>query len=221
MINLLPQNNLRQLKASRQNTILMRYLILSLISLAAVVLIFGITFIFLKAAEHNGNTTAEKNEQQLASYQNVKKAAAEYEANLKTAKLLLDKNIPYTNALLNIAAAIPENTILQSLNLSPESIKTPVTLNARAASYEDGIKLRDSLSKHGVGTDVKLLSIADERGDKQGGEAAEKNQTIVKYPFSVSIQMNFSSDLLKKPAEKNKVKNKETSKDAKKNEDKQ
>lgn len=200
MINLLPQNNLRQLKAARQNTILARYFILSLVTLAAVVLIFGVTFVFLKAAEHNGNATAEENERQLASYQDVKKAATEYEANLKTAKLLLDKNIPYTNALLNIAAAIPENTILQSLNLSPESVKTPVTLSARAASYEDGIRLRDSLSKHGVGTDVKLLSIADERSDQKNG--GEKNQTIAKYPFSVSIQMNFSPDLLKKPTKK-------------------
>lgn len=197
MINLLPREKLRQLKAAQQNTLFIRYTTLSMISLVATVIIFGVTFIFLKAAEHQGNMTAEQNTTKLASYSSVRQEAKDYENNLKVAKHLLDQNIPYTNALLNIASAIPQNTILQSITLSPASVKSPFTLNARTVSYEGAIKLRDSLSEKRIGTDVKLLSVTDDRGvDGQSGEGSDP--LVAKYPFSVSIQLNFSPSLLEK-----------------------
>lgn len=197
MINLLPRENLRQLKAAQQNTLIVRYTILSLISLVAIVVIFGITFIFLKAAEHQGNITAKQHEDKLSSYASVRQEAKSYEDNLKAAKHLLNQNIPYTNALLNIASAIPQNTVLQSITLSPASVKAPFTLNARTVSYDGAIKLRDSLSEKRIGTDVKLLSVTDDRGeDRQNGEGSDP--LVAKYPFSVSIQINFSPSLLEK-----------------------
>ena len=70
---------------------------------------------------------------------------------------MLNQNVSYTTGLFNIAYYIPKNVILQNIDLSPESIGVPVTLTARAKSYDDGIKLKDSLIKSDITKEPILI----------------------------------------------------------------
>lgn len=189
MINLLPESRISQLRAAQHNTLLVRYIILGLISLVLVVAIHIFTYTMLKSAEDQGNRAAQENKAEIAKYSEVRETAKNYKTNLETAKALLDQNISYTTAIFNLSSYIPKNVILQNINLSPETIGKPITLSARAKSYNDGIALKDSLIKSDIASDASLVSIVDERG--AGSQASNSN-----YPFSVSITVIFTDKLV-------------------------
>lgn len=171
---------------------MLRYVILSSITLGVIVLIHAAAFTMLKLAESQGNSAAQENTKRIAQYNEVKKTATEYATNLKIAKSLFDKQIPYTTAILNLASVVPNNVILQDVNLSPDIIGKPSTLAARAKSYADGIALRDSLSSSKMAENVSLISLLDER-DPSGQEASDNK--VQQYPFSVSISLTFTKKM--------------------------
>ena len=105
------------------------------------------------------------------------------------------QNVSYTTGLFNIAYYIPKNVILQNIDLSPESIGVPVTLTARAKSYDDGIKLKDSLIKSDITKDASLLNLIDERANTNNGGDTGFSGIQKDYPFSVSINVIFNDKL--------------------------
>ena len=134
MINLLPESHINQLRAAQHNTLILKYIFLSLVTLVLFVGIHVFTYTILKISEDSSNSITEENKSKISEYTNVKQTAQKYKANLSTAKALLNQNVSYTTGLFNIAYYIPKNVILQNIDLSPESIGVPVTLTARAKS---------------------------------------------------------------------------------------
>ena len=181
MINLLPESHINQLRAAQHNTLILKYIFLSLVTLVLFVGIHVFTYTILKISEDSSNSITEENKSKISEYTNVKQTAQKYKANLSTAKALLNQNVSYTTGLFNIAYYIPKNVILQNIDLSPESIGVPVTLTARAKSYDDGIKLKDSLINERANTN---------NGGDTGFSGIQKD-----YPFSVSINVIFNDKL--------------------------
>lgn len=193
MINLLPTENLRQLRAAQQNTLLLRYIIFSAITLGAIVMVHLTTFTILKLTENQGKASTEENMRQVAKHSDTQRRAQEYAANLQTAKALFARHVQFTTALLNLAAAVPENVILENIDLSQDDPKKAVVLSARAKSYDDGIALRDSLSHSKLAKDVTIGSLINTAADNKGGGDGPANE----YPFTVSLNLTFTPELLK------------------------
>lgn len=206
MINLLPESQLGQLRAAQHNTMLVRYVVMGLITLVIVVAIHVLTYTLLKSAEDAGNKEADANRAKIAEYEEVRETAKKYKANLETAKALMGQNISYTTALFNIASYIPQGVILQSLDLSPDSIGKTTTLSARAKSYDDGIALKDSLIKSNIAKDASLVSLIDER--TVDGTLDDLRR---EYPFSVSVSVVFTEKLIEPTGETNQKTKKEQS----------
>ena len=194
MINLLPESHINQLRAAQHNTLILKYIFLSLVTLVLFVGIHVFTYTILKISEDSSNSITEENKSKISEYTNVKQTAQKYKANLSTAKALLNQNVSYTTGLFNIAYYIP-NVILQNIDLSPESIGIPVTLTARAKSYDDGIKLKDSLIKSDITKDASLLNLIDERSNANNSGDAGFSGIQKDYPFSVSINVIFNDKL--------------------------
>ena len=188
MINLLPESHINQLRAAQHNTLILKYIFLSLVTLVLFVGIHVFTYTILKISEDSSNSITEENKSKISEYTNVKQTAQKYKANLSTAKA-------YTTGLFNIAYYIPKNVILQNIDLSPESIGVPVTLTARAKSYDDGIKLKDSLIKSDITKDASLLNLIDERANTNNGGDTGFSGIQKDYPFSVSINVIFNDKL--------------------------
>ena len=191
MINLLPESHINQLRAAQHNTLILKYIFLSLVTLVLFVGIHVFTYTILKISEDSSNSITEENKSKISEYTNVKQTAQKYKANLSTAKALLNQNVSYTTG----AYYIPKNVILQNIDLSPESIGVPVTLTARAKSYDDGIKLKDSLIKSDITKDASLLNLIDERANTNNGGDTGFSGIQKDYPFSVSINVIFNDKL--------------------------
>lgn len=191
MINLLSPESKRSIRAARLNVILRIYLILTLFVVAGMGAIFGIGF-YLVA---NERTLAEKErvagELQLAQYAAATKQAETYTANLAVVKQILTNEIVYSEFLTSTAAALPSNTVLSNLTLStqikPGAKPGATTLEARAKSYDDVLRLKEFLDKSGIFTNVSIVTTT--RPDDLSKLVGIQRQ----YPYEATLNVTINT----------------------------
>lgn len=183
MINLLPPDTKHQLNAARSNTLLLRYNILLGVVVALALLAIGFVYLYLSQEKARAEQSIADSSSRLAAYRDVEREASEFRTNLSTAKSILDGETTYTKAILRIAKVIPSGVILGELNLDPTTFGTNTTLNARAKSTNDAIRLKDSLQKSELFTNVSFQTVSS--GD-QGGN----------YPITVTMNATIDKKAL-------------------------
>jgi Tfp pilus assembly protein PilN len=184
MINLLPHEEKRQLRAARTNTLLLRYNIALLIVLIFLGLATMIVSLYLGNTKALAEQTINTNKAKAASYATIQSQADLFRSNLSIAKQILGSEVTYNKIILSIASLMPPGTILDKLNLDSQTFGTPIVLTAQANSYESAIKLKDSLQSSPLFSDVHFESITSADG-KNG------------YPFNVNLSVTFKKEAAK------------------------
>lgn len=156
MINLLPPDTKKQIRAARTNVMLTRMTIVFTISLALLVTGFGGALYITNQARQAAIDGTPKDSASTAA---TKQKAQDFANNLKAAKTILDSQISYTTTLIELTNAIPPHTVLTSVSLSSQSFGAQVTLSALARSSDDAINLKSSLVKSGLMTNVAFQSL--------------------------------------------------------------
>lgn len=163
MINLLSPESKRSIKAARLNVTLRMYFILSLFVVVGMAAIYGVGFYLVANERAVAERDRETGEVQLAQYKAATEQAETYKANLAVVKQILSNEIVFSTFLINTAKAMPSNTILSNLTLST-AVKSggkaagSTSLEARAKSYDDVLRLKEELDKSGIFTDVSIVS---------------------------------------------------------------
>lgn len=162
MINLLNPEHFAELKAARLNFRLRRYIVLAVVATVGIVAIYGGGY----WSASNEYVLAEKQnvaaQAELKSHEALKNRLAEYRANLVIADKILDTQLVYSDFLVYTAQAMPPNTILASVGLSTKSLvatgpeKGVMPLEARTKSYDDALRLKESLEASPLFSDVRL-----------------------------------------------------------------
>ncbi|MGO3702079.1 MAG: PilN domain-containing protein [Candidatus Saccharimonadales bacterium] len=189
MINLLPKDRIKQLRAAQQNTLLLRYIIATTITLLLVLAIHVAAFALLKNAERANAVIAQENQAQIDEYRHIREQSEEYVANLKTAKAIFDASIAYSNVAVNIAQNLPEGVILQSIDLDRSTIGQPTTLVAKTRSYDAGIALKEKLQDSTIAKDVSIASTTDDRDEN--AESADAT-----HPFTITLNLTYTENIL-------------------------
>lgn len=178
MINLLPLEEKRQLRAARTNTLLIRYNILLIIIVAFTGLAIGVTYIYLTNTETNAKQALQDNEARVSQYASVQTQANQFRQNLATAKQILDNEVTYSSVVLQIAQLIPAGVVLQSLDLDSHTFGSDTTLVAEAKDYTSAVALKDSFSKSSLFSNVHFQSITD--SGSNGG-----------YPITINLDVTI------------------------------
>lgn len=186
MINLLPPEDRRQLRASRSNSLLLRYNIFLLGALVFLGLAIGATYLYLSATKAQAEQTIRDNEVKVAEYASVQADAEKFRSNLKTAKEILDKEVTYTKAILAISNILPDGITTQTLSLDVQTFGTPTTLTFSAKSVEAAIKLKDALQNSEIFSEVHFQSIET----AAGADASE-------YPVTVNLNVKINKEVTK------------------------
>ncbi|HRN96859.1 MAG TPA: PilN domain-containing protein [Candidatus Saccharibacteria bacterium] len=160
MINLLPDDAKRQIKAGRTNIILIRYMIFLVFGAIFLTLISAAVYLFLMNSKANAEQSIKIDSSKDSSYLSVQAQAAALRSSLTTAKSILDQEISYSNILDGIAKALPQGVVIDTLSLSASTLGTPITIQARAKSTEDALKLKDSFQKSPLFSNFSLQSIS-------------------------------------------------------------
>lgn len=180
MINLLPPDYKKEVRAARSNSILLRYNISTLGALLFLLAAIAVTFFYISGVKNSAEQTISESQARVASYQKVKQEADQFRTDLATAKQVLDKEVTYTKVILQISQLLPDGVILQQLSLDASTFGTPTTLTVQAKSNQAALKLKDSFQSSKLFSDVHFRNIT------------VANETA--YPYSVTLGITINKE---------------------------
>lgn len=166
MINLLPPNDKKQIRAGLSNTLLIRYCIVSMLLAVPLFLLLGGVYLVMINSKNLAEETIEDSLAKSSEYAEVKSQAQEFNSNLSIAKSILDKEVKYSKIAVAIAQAIPAGMSLENLTLDAQSFGQPMSINARGNTYDDAVTFKNILEQSTTFQDVRLQSVSKrEEGD--------------------------------------------------------
>jgi hypothetical protein len=141
MINLLPSNNKKQIKAGRANVILVRYNLMLVLSIIFLVTAVGFAYYYLSTTKVAAEEAINDNTGKEGSYAAVKAEADNFRTQLENAKVVLNDQTSFAKAALNIAKLLPNGTSLNSLKLDKDSFSKPLVLPVNIANEQAAAEL--------------------------------------------------------------------------------
>lgn len=119
MINLLSKKHRRQINAARRNSIWVRYdlLMVSVILALNIILFAALYMNFIDKQSVALQVEEAKQQEDVKVAQQVKKEADAFREDIKIAKTLLDANSNYSDLIVTIANAIPQNCLIKTLTV--------------------------------------------------------------------------------------------------------
>lgn len=181
MINLLPDDEKKQIIAARSNVTLINYILF--LFMGAIFL--GISSVVVHYAITDTKTNAEvlitENAKKSVSFSSVRTEAAALRATIAKAKGILDNEVLYTRILTGVAQAMPTGVVLENLSLSPATIGVPITVVAYAKSTEDALRLKENFQQSPLFSQVSFLSLASTAQSSAAG-----------YPITVNLSLTIN-----------------------------
>ncbi|HTK39899.1 MAG TPA: hypothetical protein VL362_03465 [Patescibacteria group bacterium] len=147
MINLLPVEQKRDIRAARANLLLTRYVLLTLGALMVLFVIMAIAWMILNNIRQDAQAKIDASAASSAEMAKDVAAVKDFQTNLSTAKQILGKEVNYSQIILRYAGAIPGSAIIDHIDLDPSIVGTPSTFTAKVRSAQDALALKDSLNK--------------------------------------------------------------------------
>lgn len=182
MINLLPDENKRELKAARTNVILLRYNFVVL-GMAIFLLISGIVvFAVLGGSKGAAESANASNNNRADEFAATKQQADQYRQNLATAKKILDNDVTYTDLVFAITNLLPSGVVLDSLNLSSKDFGTQTLINAHAKDYTAATELKSRFQASPMFSNVHFQSL----------NSADSSTSNTPYPVGISINVTIN-----------------------------
>ena len=188
MINLLPAEDQRQLAAARTNTLLLRYtVLLGVFVVMLAIEILGV-YLVVNIGKTQNETTISENNAKASSYATTKQQADTFRSNLATAKVILDKQVPYTTLMLTLSHNLPSGSIIDKLSIDPTTFGTPTVLTVKTTSYDKAIAVKTSLQNAKVG-DTPLFTSVSFQSVSSGDPKSP-------YPFTAIYNVTYSKAAL-------------------------
>lgn len=181
MINLLPPQTKRHIRAARQNIVLRRYCFLVVFSALLFSAIFAVGFWVTSDEKSQAERAKAADQQAMAQYADVREQAEQFASDLKTAKEILGGSVSFSDLIIDIAATVPPGVVLNNLALGATTQKGPIDITGRAKSYDAVLAIKTSLESSDIFQDVNIASTT--QGDSEGD-----------YQFTFNIKAQFSGD---------------------------
>ncbi|MFZ1360603.1 MAG: PilN domain-containing protein [Candidatus Saccharimonadales bacterium] len=178
MINLLPDNNKKELHAARMNVVLLRYNILTVSAVVILLLIVGGFYAYLVTTKTQAEAANSANQEKVAEYNSTKQDAAEYRQNLATAKQILNNQVNYSSLVFRITELLPKGTVLDNVNLSAQDFGNQMTITAHAKDYAAVSQLKQNFEQSTVFDNVFFQNI------NTGSDGS--------YPITVDISVKIN-----------------------------
>lgn len=177
MINLLPPDDKKQIRAGRTNVVLVRYNLLIVFSVIFLTAAIGFAYYYLTTAREIAQAAIIESTRKEGSYAAVKTEADSFRSELSNAKTILDDQTSYAKAALNIAKLLPTGTALNSLKLDKQSFSTPLIMTVNIADEQAAIDLLNNFKSSPLFSSVT-------KGKISVGTGA--------YPYTMELTVSMS-----------------------------
>jgi Tfp pilus assembly protein PilN len=185
MINLLPPTTKRDYRYARLNVALRRWVILFVLAFVGLGIIATYGLVMLhRSTVSNQNQIAHMQAQfKQENYEGTQQQVRDISNNFKLVVKVLGQEVLFSDLLKQIAASIPANANLTSLNINQSQAAIDITANA--TNYTTATQVQVNLADPAN----KIFSKADIESISCGTSA-----TNPKYPCTVNIRALFASD---------------------------
>lgn len=179
MINLLPFEVKKQLRAATTNVLLLRYVIITAVSVAFLLLIAGGAYLILTNLKTSAEKTIADNQANYNAYNTIKSATEDLQNSLNSAQAVMNGDIDYTGRLTKLASLMPAGVILDSWTISYDTPGKGDTLQILAKDQAAVDQFQTSLQNSNLVT----------------GPIVIKNKTSVpgSYPISLQFSLTWST----------------------------
>ncbi len=184
MINLLPADSKKEIRAARSNVTLINYLLLLGFGLVFLIVISVGVYVVLINTQASAEKLIDASRSKGASYSSVEAQSTALKAGLTNAKTILNEEVVYTKIITGIAALIPSGVVLDSLNLNPTTIGAPTSLKFFAKSTTDALKLKDNFQSSSLFSSVSFEGLSS---GAQGGD----------YPVTATLNLTINKSASK------------------------
>lgn len=191
MINLIVPETKRQLRAARMNATLINYCLMILVTAGLLASIYGTGFWLTSQERSKADVLRQQGEQASAGYAKTKQAANNFKNDLKQAQAILSNQISMYDLLTRIASLVPPGVILSNLSLGTTSFNTPLSISAKAKTYDNGIQLKNNLAASKIFDSVSITNFTTNVID------AKQDPVGAAYPVIVNLSAQFSSQFIK------------------------
>jgi hypothetical protein len=164
MINLLPQENQKEIRAAYVNTLLIRYLILLVCALIFLVGAIGFSYFYLGQAGARADETKIANEQKAAGFTDTQGVATTLRSQLSAARSLFDGEIRYSKALINFSLLFPEGTSINGITFNESSFGQSTTLPVQVRGEAEARALQASFESSPFVSGVSMGSVSTNAG---------------------------------------------------------
>lgn len=181
MINLLPNDVKRQIRAAHWNIDLRRYMIILIFALIFLAVISVGVYLILMDTKANAERLTQTHQAHVTTNATTESQAAAFKSNLTTAKSILDQQVLYTKIIAGIAQALPNGVILDGLSLNPTIIGSATTLKAHAKTDTQALSILANFQASQLFSNVSVQSLSQDKTD-----------TTTAYPWSVTIGLTIN-----------------------------
>jgi len=176
MINLMPDETKRQLRAARTNILLVRYLFILLIAFGFLSFSVAGSYYLLTQTKNSAQQLIDASDTEAEVYETTQQKVATLTSQLTEARTILDQETSYAATLTNIGQLIPEGAIIEGVTLDISSFNgTPVTMEVYAKSANIAIAVREAFQQSSFFSSVNLQSVS------------ENDTTFADYPVTATM----------------------------------
>ncbi len=209
MINLLPPQRLANLRIARSNTILRRYIELSLMSIIILIAAVVMAYYFLHSQQVNTRSIVDINKKKVAQLEPVQKQATQLSSTVNIIAGLFSHNIEFSDMLTQIGGLMPQGSVLTGLQFSVEDLKSPLEISAQVDNEQKAAILRNNLATSKLFSKVDIKTVAKNNtpgSTSQGTDTTTttpsdsetttpSTQSSDEYPYTAVLNAYFSKDL--------------------------
>ena len=176
----MPDEDKKEISSARINVVLTRYIVVIILAFGFLMLLLSGSYVVLTQTKESAARVVEANKEKAEVYSATKVQVDGLSSSLSQTKSILDQEILYSNVLVNIGQLMPQNTVLEHIDLNTASFTgTAVKLKVYAKSTADVVTLRQNFQSTPIFTGVNFDSVLDSGG-------------IDGYPVSVSITLTVT-----------------------------
>ena len=167
MINLLPVENKKQLRAAVHNRILVRYIFLLLITLLLSAAIFGFIYISLKQSQAIFKAQEAENNKKIVQYADMQKNASELNKNINQTKNVLAKRVDYSKVLFKLASILPKGVSISDIKLEAKLFEGEKKLVINLTNANQASDIKKILETSKLFKSVSIFSVTNTERSKQ------------------------------------------------------
>ncbi len=181
MINLLATNKKNEIRAARNNVLLMRYIWMLILAIVFILSVLYVSYNVLAQTKANNDILIESNDTKAGVYSTTKAQVDSLSSSLSETKTILDQEILYSKVLVKLGQQMPPGTIIDTLTLNQAAFAgTPVSVKVYAKTSNDVVTLRSQFQSSPLFSSVNFQSVVENGGGIEG------------YPVSIDMTLTLN-----------------------------